>query len=109
MFDDKPTTQTFIEENTHAEISFNQQQFLTLTCEVLVHYLRYHSDYAQELIENSILYNRVTDYFSAKAIVHYSEYHWAMLLAHGHKYWQDGFNIEEPADYPSFREQVLQG
>ncbi len=104
MFTEKPTAQTFIDEKTKAQLTFNQREFLSVTFEVLVHYLRYHADYAQELITNSILYGKVNDYFSAKAIVYYSEYHWAMLLAHGHKYWQKGFNIEEPEDYQYFKE-----
>ncbi|MDO4641111.1 MAG: hypothetical protein Q4A84_05335 [Neisseria sp.] len=100
MFKNARDNIEFINKETNEKLVFHRRTWLCSIFGILTHYLRYTSDYAQKMIQDSTLCSETgLDFYSAAMLCHEDEYHWAMIIAHGESYWTKNFNPELPEDY----------
>lgn len=91
-----------IEDGTplRERLVFNQYSFLEVLKGLLIKYAHKTPQQADLLIRSDeYLAEPKPSYMKACLIAHESEYHWAMLIAHGALYWQNGVSEVLPKGY----------
>lgn len=93
-------------DNNNESIIFN---FYTWT-ELIKAIIKKYTDKSEYDID-SLVYgtplvkNALNSYMSAVVRCHETEYHWAMLLAYGERYWERGISPQEPEGYLEWDQQ----
>ena len=86
--------------NSEECIVFNFYSWVELLKAIIVKYANKTESEAERLVLNSpIACGQVNDFMSVAIRGHESEYHWAMLIVHGERYWMNGIELDEPNGY----------
>lgn len=108
MFDDSEDNMIFANNETGKKVIFHRRTWLYTIFGILTHYLRYTDEYAEKIINESLLCSSVElNAYSVVMLCHDEEYHWAMVLAHGDNYWENGFNVELPDNYHDWLDHYI--
>ena len=94
------------ENNPGERIVFNFHTWLEVIKAILVNYAGKTEAEAESLLcASPLVNNALGGYMAALVRAHELEYHWAMELAHGEQYWQNGVSTEEPDGYFEWDQQ----
>jgi hypothetical protein len=88
----------FTDEKTGDRAGMHYRSWLSIIRGILVKYARRTVKDANAILEKSY-YRKPEDYQEVVLTGHETEYHWAMLGAHGEQYWLKGVSPEEPDGY----------
>ncbi|KOY84592.1 hypothetical protein AD998_20495 [bacterium 336/3] len=84
-------------------VIFNHFSFCELIRNIMVKYGKLDRKLATEKLNNSYLTKAPRTINNVVLMTHELEFHWAMLLVHGHMYWTKGI----PSDFNEFEEEYL--
>ena len=87
-------------------VIFNFHTWVSIIKAIMVRYSEKSENEAEKIIMNSWLVKRaLEDYMAIVVRAHELEYHWAMILVHGDRYWRRGISEIEPADFWEWEEE----
>ena len=90
------------EEDTEGVI-FNHYSFCEIIKHIMAQYGNITYQEADKKLKNHFLYKEPKSLDDIYYITHELEFHWAMLIVHGHMYWLKGI----PSDFNEFKEEYL--
>lgn len=94
--------------NPKDRIIFNFHTWVEIIKGIIVKYAHKSEDEAESLIMSSYEVNNATDdYRGICVLCHELEYHWAMLIVYGNRYWEKGISELLPEDYLEWEKQYI--
>lgn len=89
-----------VEEDTGNAVIFNFYTWVEVIKGIMIEYAGLSPQAANDKVMGSTLVQEQSDNYASVVLnAHDTEYHWAMLLAHGELYWRRGISAEEPDGY----------
>ncbi|WP_454765840.1 hypothetical protein [Cupriavidus campinensis] len=94
------------DKNPSESVIFNFRTWVTIIKAIMVKYAGKSEDEANSIVLSSPLVNfALNGYMAIVVRAHELDYHWAMLLAHGERYWKRGIDTDEPEGFDAWEEQ----
>ncbi len=90
-------------EDATEGVIFNHYSFCEIIKHIMVQYGGITYQEADKKLKNHFLYEEPKSLDDIYYTTHELEFHWAMLIAHGHMYWLKGI----PSDFNEFKEEYL--
>ncbi len=79
---------------------FNFKTWLEITKAILIRYATKNREEARILvISSSLACNSINNSMAVSLRSYETEYHWAMLIAYGERYWENGIHSDGPEGY----------
>jgi hypothetical protein len=88
------------EDDDGEVVIFNFKTWVNVIKAIIVKYTNKSEEEAERLVMSSSLVNKpISNYIGVTLRSHETEYHWAMLIAYGERYWDKGISSDEPDGY----------
>lgn len=88
------------DRNPEESVIFNFHTWVSIIKAIIVRYSEKNEYEAEKIIMDSWLVKRaLEDYMAIVVRAHELDYHWAMILVHGERYWHRGISEIEPDDF----------
>ncbi|EKY3196844.1 hypothetical protein ACVRUF_003741 [Cronobacter turicensis] len=87
-------------EKPCSKVTFNYRTWICVIVAVIIKYTNKDKYKAEALVlGSSIICGALNNYMSVALRSHETEYHWAMTIVYGERYWDKNISAEEPQDY----------
>ncbi|EOY5419743.1 hypothetical protein ACP6OW_004309 [Cronobacter turicensis] len=87
-------------EKPCSKVIFNYRTWICVILAVIIKYTNKDRYKAEALVlGSSIICGALNNYMSVALRNHENEYHWAMTIVYGERYWDKNISAEEPQDY----------
>ncbi|TDT51582.1 hypothetical protein DFO53_4087 [Enterobacter sp. AG5470] len=94
------------DKNINETVVFNFHTWVEMIKAILLKYTdKLESEMDCLIYNNPLIENACDNYMAVIVRCHETEYHWAMLIAHGEQYWNKGISTQEPAGYFEWEKQ----
>jgi len=88
------------QDEEDGNIIFNFKTWLEIIKAIVIKYTNKSREEAEVLVmSSSLACNSINNSMAVSLRSHETEYHWAMLIAYGERYWEKGISSDEPAGY----------
>ncbi|EQB4043969.1 hypothetical protein ACYJJ8_003472 [Cronobacter sakazakii] len=87
-------------ESSPNKIVFNFRSWVNIIIGLIIKYTDKSKQEAEDLVfQSPIICGALNNYMSVALRSHETEYHWAMTIVYGERYWDKNISVEEPQDY----------
>ncbi|EKK3982532.1 hypothetical protein EHJ14_21090 [Cronobacter sakazakii] len=87
-------------ESSPNKIVFNFRSWVNIIIGLVIKYTDKSKQEAEDLVfQSPIICGALNNYRSVALRSHETEYHWAMTIVYGERYWDKNISVEEPQDY----------
>jgi hypothetical protein len=94
------------DRNPEESVIFNFHTWVSIIKAIIVRYSEKNEYEAEKIIMDSWLVKRaLEDYMAIVVRAHELDYHWAMILVHGERYWRRGISEIEPDNFWEWEEE----
>lgn len=87
-------------ESSPNKIVFNFRSWVNIIIGLVIKYTDKSKQEVEDLVfQSPIICGALNNYMSVALRSHETEYHWAMTIVYGERYWDKNISVEEPQDY----------
>lgn len=90
------------------KVIFNFHTWVEIIKGIMMKYAHKSEEEAESLVMSSYVVNHAPkNYTGIDNLSHELEYHWAMLIVQGNRYWEKGISARQPEDYLEWEQQYI--